>query len=1282
MSALSLDAVQREPQAIQAHSHHPDCINECINECINDCINDCINMTAREPIQNASKDTVPDLSRGVAMPESFRKGGAIRARGSRAGARLKIGRATPVAASIHAAFRMAVRAVAVASLFGVVGPSAADVGTAGQPNGIGTHTSTPFRGEALYPFVVARAIREDSVVDSLALEVAAAQNPADGQFPVRITLELLDASGRLVKNPALVTIEASAGRIRLDGAKTDEAGPRGLDVDRTQPGTQVWVKNGILSFDVLAPLESQISKVRVTLLKDAQSERAEQPGSKVAATSSVVVDARGRDVPLQVEAEINFVPEMREMIAAGLIEGVVNLRRFDRLSLGTREDGFDQEIRRWERSFNSGKANVAGRASFYVKGMVRGDVLLTAAYDSDKQTRQRLLRDVNPEGLYPVFGDSSIKGFDARSGDRLYVRLDSGSDYLLYGDFQTGDGFSQTSGGGRTSSIAQRSLGAQSRSATGLRMHIDRPVPPWATDSNWAPEGLKSGTVVGNVFLTRDSLRQVADEFATQGSGPYRLSNDAVFEGSEKVELVVRDRNARSRIVSIQPLQRLVDYGFEPFSGRIILSNFVPAFDANLNPVSVRVTYEVDQGGDRFWVAGADGQLKFNGKELGFSLAEDRNPLASHRLFSVNAGMDLGKHTRFVVEVATSQGDGGFSSGSAPIGPVVGSTTTLGPRSGEAWRAEMTHDSGDLKARAFIGRSSSDFENASAPLAGGRSEASATVSQQLTPSLRVELEGLRSAKTNTQQGVLNATAPSPTVTPTSGSREAVRVELIAQASEVLTLSAGIRGIRESAGWVPDQGEVPFANPNGLTSSVGVGSGTGLSSNPTTSFGAGQALANDQKSVSVIGGLGLRLTERTTIGAQVESGVDGAPRQRLAAGVDHVVSPQTKLYGRVERQSGLGSPYSLVGSDGDTNGIGRAANTFLAGASTRILGNTDLYSEYRMRDAIAGRDLQMASGVRNEWQLDEGIRVSAAFENIKALDGSQPSTRAFSTGLDHTAHERLKGSTRFEIRHATGSNVPMFGSVGSGSGGSGVTGVTGAGGGFTTTMWQGAVAFKMDRDWTFLARNYLLFTDHKKRGDVLQNRAQIGLAFRDTDTNLVNALAKYEYKVEEDAGVAAAGLTPDLSGTLSSRAHIVSAHVDHHPSRPLWTTVRAAAKWQTDTFERGIRSSFRSQLLSGRVVYDVTEKWDLGGLLAVQFGEHGTRQHAMGLEVGYLLQQNLWLSLGYNHTGFQADSDLSGFEYTDKGVYVRLRFKFDENLFSATNRRSNPIASTIESSTPH
>jgi len=516
---------------------------------------------------------------------------------------------------------------------------------------------TPVIGDAstLYPRSPASldaapvAVRAAAgTLDRIVVELDRDGVPADGQSPVHVRVQLLDPSGLPLSGTTYATIENSGGRIRLPGSRTDELGPGALDADKVTPGVQLQVVDGVAEFDLVAPHEPQDVLLRITA------------GAETA------------------QGSIGFVPEMREMIATGLIEGVVNFRRHGNGSLVSpveHNDAFDRDIRRWERQFNNGKANAAARTAFFVKGRIKGDALLTAAYDSDKDTRGRLLRDIQPEEFYPVYGDASLRGFDARSAERLYVRIDNKRSYLLYGDFQTGDGLATATGIGGSGPIPQRSLGTYNRTATGLGWHFE------------------SERVRSNVFAIEDSLRQVIEEFRSQGSGPYALRNNAVLEGSERVEVISRDRNQPTRIVSVRPLARLVDYSFEPFSGRILLNQFLPAFDSDLNPVSLRITYELDQDTEKFWVVGADAQVKLTDRlEVGAAAVDDRNPYAEFRMGSANASYRFGDNTLLVAEFARTQSEVNTNS----INQITsqGLKDVTGEVEGDAWRVEFAHQKG------------------------------------------------------------------------------------------------------------------------------------------------------------------------------------------------------------------------------------------------------------------------------------------------------------------------------------------------------------------------------------------------------------------------------------------------------------------------------------------------------------------------------------------------------------------------------------------------------------
>ena len=80
--------------------------------------------------------------------------------------------------------------------------------------------------------------------------------------------------------------------------------------------------------------------------------------------------------------------------------------------------------------------------------------------------------------------------------------------------------------------------------------------------------------------------------------------------------------------------------------------------------------------------------------------------------------------------------------------------------------------------------------------------------------------------------------------------------------------------------------------------------------------------------------------------------------------------------------------------------------------------------------------------------------------------------------------------------------------------------------------------------------------------------------------------------------------------------------------------------------------------------DIANRWDVGFVASSLFGNgQEGRKHGLGAELGYLVRENLWLSLGCNVLGF-SDDDLAEEGYTDKGAFLRLRFKFDESGFSA------------------
>ncbi|MBI2516481.1 MAG: DUF11 domain-containing protein [Opitutae bacterium] len=485
---------------------------------------------------------------------------------------------------------------------------------------------------------------------------APAEAPADAATVTNITVELQDARGTPVTTRTALTLESTQGRWLAD------------DLDPAQPGLQTFVEGGRAIFGLVAPSD---------------------PGECDFTAASGVV--RG-------EATLSFTPDLRPLIAAGVVEGVIHLGSGGGggLEPASTRDGFEEELRTWSAAGDAGRLGAGGRAAFFLKGKVRGDTLLTAAYDSEKDGGKKLFRDIQPGEYYPVYGDASVRGYEAQSTGRLYVRLDRNRSYLLLGDFTT-----QTA-----DPDAARGLATYQRSLNGVKEHFE------------------NDRLSANAWASQDSSRQVVEEMSANGtSGPYPFAPRSVRVNSERVEILTRDRDQPARIISVRTMSRFFDYEFEPFTGRLLLRAPLRSLDADLNPVSLRITYEVDEGGPSFWTYGADAQYRLTDRlTLSGTYARDENPTAAYELAGGGALWRFGPKTTLAAEAARSD--------------------SVEPGPGLAGRVELRHHDEKTDARIFYGETDPAFRNPASLLLPGRVEAGFKVTHKLRPTTSLMAQGL------------------------------------------------------------------------------------------------------------------------------------------------------------------------------------------------------------------------------------------------------------------------------------------------------------------------------------------------------------------------------------------------------------------------------------------------------------------------------------------------------------------------------------------------------------
>lgn len=76
-------------------------------------------------------------------------------------------------------------------------------------------------------------------------------------------------------------------------------------------------------------------------------------------------------------------------------------------------------------------------------------------------------------------------------------------------------------------------------------------------------------------------------------------------------------------------------------------------------------------------------------------------------------------------------------------------------------------------------------------------------------------------------------------------------------------------------------------------------------------------------------------------------------------------------------------------------------------------------------------------------------------------------------------------------------------------------------------------------------------------------------------------------------------------------------------------------------------------------HHLNDRWDIGAHARRLHGyETNQSKHGAGLSVGWIPKTNVWLGLGYNFTGF-IDDDFSAANFTAQGVYLKMRFKADQ-----------------------
>jgi uncharacterized repeat protein (TIGR01451 family) len=930
---------------------------------------------------------------------------------------------------------------------------------------------------------------------------------------------------------------------------------------------------------------------------------------------------------------------------------------------------------------------VYGRGVAYVKGSftterVFKDWDLTLHLDTSRILEATFARDLlNPDLMFPVYGDGAVEVQDAQAWLPLYLAITADHSKLTVGNVRT--------------NVQAGDLFRYQRARYGALLEIDR---GWATglDHEEAAPAEDDYRTRAQLFMTGGDTgqRHARVELLGTGGSVYFLRHEDIVQGSERVNVIVRDAITGTELART-PRVRNRDYTIRYAEGRVLLSEPLPAFtdmaftaNQNLGQIQaghrVYLEIEYEHASDDVFTGIAGGghvtQRLFGHLEIGGGYVvegrEDGTP--AYQLGGANARLFLDDHTWLKAELALSQAvdagnfvsnDGGLTfrdlgqsldQQPVQIGPVLFPIE----RQGFAWKLDGQWAFGDQVGRqktegvvrAYAQRLSAGFFSGSTIVEQGQTKWGLDGQWRLTDDDAIRLR---------YDGALSELPPLPHV-----DRARVVHREIATLQYERRLRTGITGrVEYGYGYTADSGAFGEDDPS---------AGRDFHTNVA-------ALAIDWQAL-----------ERLQLSLKQEGILSGDPNQ-LQSAADHLVTHVRAQYALTE-QLALTGAGSLRWSGENQASLGVAwkvndqarvyanerfgfasggwTNTSVIGGETELTKGTRAYAEYQLQSAFSTEQSRGVVGFANKWKLPFGLALSFGYERIQTLGGDvQPtelgtvppgaltdgtffgapgangggdfffgsgSRDALSAGVEYKRLERIIASQRFELRYDNfdeergGRDRAWFMSM-------------------TNAM------VRVSDELSVLARYNLGLAQDLTLGrkDAYLEQGTLGVAYRPTTQDWASVLFKLSRQVETRPIALEAGRFEEYTQHASSVEPIfdlpwnvqlveklalkhASQILDDLPRADAWTVL-----WINRVNWHGLRA-LRAQGWDPGIPGDLdlgVEYRVLAGVTA-QSVEHGAL-----IELQYAPVDLLRIGLGYNFTSF-SDDELSRDDRDYSGFFLR------------------------------
>lgn len=856
-----------------------------------------------------------------------------------------------------------------------------------------------------------------------------------------------------------------------------------------------------------------------------------------------------------------------------------------------------------------------GRLAFYLKGKVKGEYILTAALDTreedldalfsnlDAKDPRQLLRRLDPDDYYPVYGDNSTLREDAPTSGRFYVRIDKGKNHVMWGNFKV------RVGGTEFARYERGLYGAHAELQTDGATRFGEPLARM------------------QAFAAQPGTLPQRDEFLGTGGSVYFLKRQDINQGSEQVTIEVRDP-ATGLVVDRRALREGGDYTIDYVQGVIILSQPLSSSINLGGPVLppviggyqqfLVVTYEYTPALDDVegYSFGARGEAwVFDALRFGVTGFRETTGIADQSLIEADLTWRLGQESYFQIEWAQSEGDGFGAVRSSDGGFIFNSqpANSTGDAA-EAWRARLLLDMAEMTGGSIKGQLSLGYEQREK---GFNAPGRYTSENERIYDGRLQVE--ISDKTTATGGFS-------------------RVE-----------HDGFLEKQEGSGSVKIRLDDDYSVETGLTlsdarSAASLDDGTGnrldagvrltrhfFGDDKVYVFGQATAMRDPTRGRNdrVGAGYSAELTDKLSTEGEFSWGTSG-PGLQASLSYEPTVSDRYYLGYRI-------TPDTTAGDMNAYDPFGRDNGSVIVGSRREISENTVAWTEHDFDFMGTSQGLIHSYGLEFTpepvWKLSAGIEAGTIVDEIDGdFERYAPSLAASYTEDKKNFNARLEA--RFENSAGDSSRDR------------------------TTWLAKGGMALQQDDDWRFLANVEAVISQSSQDavldGDFIEG--SIGWAYRPVANDRLNALFKYTYM--HDLPGPQQVNADNVTGGPKQRSHVISADFIYDLNQ--WWAVGGKYGYRTGEISASrIEADFErstAHLGIARLDYHLVKNWDLfGEVRGLWLSELEQVQYGALLGVYRHLGDNMKFGVGYNFGRFS--DDLTDLTLDDEGVFVNVVGKF-------------------------